>query len=176
MIFLNEMIRLIDFKYSLFLTLFLISSSDTMAQKSFDDTLSKYNSGSVPYISVDELESKLINNQNIILLDSRSKKEYSVSHLTNAIWVGYKSFEDLRVEKLDRNAQIIIYCSVGVRSEKIGEELLKLGFIDIKNLYGGIFLWKNEGLPVIVDGKPTEKIHAYNKKWSQFIKKGKVVY
>ncbi len=172
----NERIKRLNLKHSTFLLVFFISTILALGQKSIDETLSKYNSGTVPYISVDELESKISNNQNIILLDTRSKEEYKVSHLKKAVWVGYKSFEKSRVEKFDKNAEIIIYCSVGVRSEKIGEELKNLGFTDIKNLYGGIFLWTNKGLPLYANGKQTDFIHTYNKRWSQFITKGKKVY
>ena len=40
---------------------------------------------------------------------------------------------------------IIVYCSIGVRSEDIGEKLKELGYTKILNLYGGIFDWKNKG-------------------------------
>jgi rhodanese-related sulfurtransferase len=172
----NKRIKWINFQYSVLLLVFFLSTPVALGQKSIDETLSNYNSGSVPYISVDELKSNLSKDQNIILLDARSREEYNVSHLKNAIWVGYKSFEKHRVENLDKNEEIIIYCSVGVRSEQIGEELIALGFTDIKNLYGGIFSWSNKGLPLYTDGKQTDDIHTYNKRWSQFIKKGKKVY
>lgn len=164
-------------KYNTFLSLlFVLFTSVIFSQNSIDETLEKYNSGSIPYIYVDELESKLENNEDLILLDSRSYEEYKVSHLKDANWIGYKDFELSKVKNVCKNTEIIIYCSVGVRSEKIGENLKTLGYMNIKNLYGGIFLWYNKGLPIYKDGEQTEKIHAYNRKWSRFIDKGKVVY
>jgi rhodanese-related sulfurtransferase len=145
------------------------------AQKNIDETLERYNSGSIAYIKIDELKSKLDNNEELILLDTRSKEEYEVSHFKNALWIGYKSFNAEKVNNFDRSTEIILYCSVGVRSEKIGEELKDLGFENIRNLYGGIFLWVNNGFPVYVDGKETDNIHTYNKRWEQFIERGKKV-
>ncbi len=130
---------------------------------------------SVPTISVAELsESKT---DEITFLDAREKSEYNVSHLKNAVWVGYDDFNLGRVKSLDKNKPLVIYCSIGVRSEKIGEKLQEAGFKNVKNLYGSIFEWVNEGHPVYDNsGKETIKVHAYNKKWGVWLKKGEKVY
>lgn len=157
------------------LIVFCTSAFGVFAQNSIDNAIKKYNSGSIPYIYVDELKSKLESNDSLVLLDTRSFEEYEVSFLKNAIWIGYKEFDKDNVKSIDKNAEIIVYCSVGVRSEKIGEELKSLGFENIKNLYGGIFLWVNKGYPVYINGAQTEKIHSYNKRWEKYITAGKKV-
>jgi rhodanese-related sulfurtransferase len=58
-------------------------------------------------------------------------------------------FSEEVVADLPREAPVIVYCSVGYRSEKIGEKLQKLGFQNVHNLYGGIFQWKNDGFEVL---------------------------
>ena len=73
--------------------LFVFCTSVIFSQNSIEETLDRYNSGSIPYIYVDELRSKLENNEDLILLDSRSIEEYEVSHLNNAIWIGFKDFD-----------------------------------------------------------------------------------
>ena len=55
--------------------------------QSIDSLLKKYNKHSVPYISVQELA---MNYEDYIVLDTRKKEEFEVSHLPNAIWVGEK--------------------------------------------------------------------------------------
>jgi len=161
----------------LYFKLMLLCSSglSVLAQNSINDAIKKYNSGSIPYIHADELKTQLEKNDSLILFDTRSFKEYQVSYLKNAVWIGYKKFNEDNVKNIDKNAEIIVYCSVGVRSEKIGEELKALGFANIKNLYGGIFSWINKGYPVYKDGKQTEKIHTYNKRWEKYITTGKKV-
>ncbi|MCJ7467708.1 MAG: rhodanese-like domain-containing protein [Maribacter sp.] len=150
-------------------------SSACIAQNNIDKTLKKFNRESVPYIQPEEL----VPQQNAIILDTREKSEYDVSHLKNAIWVGYKNFQlDSVIPKIkNKKSEIVVYCSIGVRSEDIGEKLMKAGYSDVKNLYGGIFEWKNKGYPVYDNQeKETEKIHAFSKHWGKLLFKGEKVY
>ncbi len=81
------------------------------------------------------------------------------------------------VEKLNKDSPIIVYCSVGYRSERVGEKLKSAGFKNVKNLYGGIFQWVNEGHPVVNKKDHwTDSVHTYNKNWSQWLTKGIKVY
>lgn len=168
-VFSNIMRYFINFLFSGFLLL------SACAQSSIDQALDRYNDGSVPYITVTDMQ----NFQNKIILDAREWEEFNVSHLKNAIWVGYDNFNISELEnKLpDKNAAIVVYCSIGVRSENIGEELLESGYSHTKNLYGGIFEWTNQGYPVYnTKGEKTKKVHAYGKLWGKFLTKAEKVY
>ncbi|MBC7525055.1 MAG: rhodanese-like domain-containing protein [Flavobacterium sp.] len=153
----------------------LISSSLGFAQITIPEVLNKLNKKTVPYITVSELKE----NQNVILLDAREFKEYHVSHLQNAVPVGFNTFDIKKTETAlpDKNAIIVVYCSIGVRSEKIGEKLLKSGYKKVYNLYGGIFEWKNnDGKTINSNNVLTDSVHTYNKTWSVYLKKGIKVY
>lgn len=114
---------------------------------------------------------------NKIYLDAREKAEYNVSHIKSARWVGYEDFKKARVSGIPENATLIVYCSVGYRSEKIGEKLKALGFTDVYNLYGGIFDWVNKGYKVVnLRGRVTDKIHPYSADWGIWLKKGHKTY
>ncbi|MFI5134999.1 MAG: rhodanese-like domain-containing protein [Chitinophagales bacterium] len=127
----------------------------------------------VPEISVKEA----VTRYNAVFLDARQKVEYDVSHIHGAHYVGYDDFDSARVKNLRKDFPVIVYCSVGYRSEKITEKLQQLGFTDIHNLYGGIFEWVNEGYKVYDDsGKETDKVHAYDHAWGIWLKKGEKVY
>ncbi|MGP1992206.1 rhodanese-like domain-containing protein [Zobellia laminariae] len=155
--------------------IFFLLASTSFSQSKIDKTLRKLNKESVDYIHVEALEKT----ESPILLDAREKKEYDVSHLENAIWVGYDTFQlDSVLQKVqNKNSEIVVYCSIGVRSENIGEELEEAGYTNVKNLYGGIFEWKNEGLPVYDSiGNTTEKVHAFNKHWGKLLTSGEKVY
>lgn len=157
------------------LLLFVFLSSLGFAQNSIPKVLEKLNSKSVPYINVNELQEK----DNLILLDAREIKEFNVSHIENAINVRFDHFDSKKVTDLlkDKNATIVVYCSIGVRSEKIGERLLKLGYKNVFNLYGGIFEWKHQGGKVVNNQNvETDEIHTFNKEWSVYLTKGKKVY
>ncbi len=145
------------------------------SESSIDNALKKYNRGSVPYIQVEELSSNL----ELLLLDTREKEEYDVSHIPGAHWVGYKTFSIDQINEIipDTTKRVVVYCSVGVRSEDIGELLLQNGYKDVKNLYGGIFEWKNRGLPVVDSkGRETQNVHAFSKYWSKLLTQANKVY
>ncbi|SEE07926.1 Rhodanese-related sulfurtransferase [Tenacibaculum sp. MAR_2010_89] len=157
------------------------------AQKNLNELLKKFNTENIPYITSNDLN-KLIqqsiistqNNDQIILLDSREPKEYKVSHINNAICVGYDHFnirETIKKLPVNKNTKIIVYCSLGIRSEDIAEKLKKTGYTNIYNLYGGIFEWKNQGNQVVnKQQNTTEKIHTFNKEWSKWLLKGEKIY
>ena len=146
------------------------------AQESIEDVLKKHNDNSVPYISVEALA---MPKTEAIIFDTREPKEYQVSHLKNAVCVGYDHFNIASVEKLypNKNEKIVVYCSLGIRSETIGKKLKKAGYTNVFNLYGGIFEWKNKDYSVIdSEEKETNKVHTFNKEWSKWLKKGEKVF
>lgn len=145
------------------------------AQKTIEKTLERFNSESVPYMTVEELKMDSVS----FVLDTRKKEEFEVSHLENAYWVGFDEFDLDKVKKQipDPSTSIVVYCSIGVRSETIGEKLQAAGYLNIKNLYGGIFQWKKEGEPVVDSlGQPTERVHAFSKHWGKLLTNAEKVY
>ncbi|MDG1333105.1 MAG: rhodanese-like domain-containing protein [Crocinitomicaceae bacterium] len=121
--------------------------------------------------------SKKIGNPSILFLDTREEEEFNISHIRGATCVGYDEFSMHSVRLIPKNAEIIVYCSIGARSQDIGEKLKKAGYKNVKNLYGGFFLWNNSGLKKVDShGNKTDRIHGYSKDWGKWITKGKIVY
>lgn len=160
--------------YLLFLVLFFCHSSMSQVKSSSYNTILKTMlSHEVSEITIEEASVK----ENVLFLDSRSKEEYNVSHIEGAVYVGYEDFDLSGMLDFDKESEIIVYCSIGYRSEKITERLVENGFKNVKNLYGGIFEWKNQGNQVVnPEGHPTEDVHAYNRLWGIWLKKGNRVY
>lgn len=156
--------------------LWLMTLGSTLGQvqnKAFKATIDALNHETVPYVSVAELKRM----PRAVLLDTRQKKEFSVSHLPGARWVGYEEFDLKSVGDVPRNAPIVVYCSVGYRSERVGEKLQAAGYQNVRNLYGSLFEWVNQGNPVVgPDGKPTTRVHAYDRLWGVWLKRGEKVY
>ncbi|PCJ98824.1 MAG: rhodanese [Flavobacteriaceae bacterium] len=162
-------------RFIFIITAFLFLATSVRSQKKLDKVLEKLNKESVPYIQVEELSTM----SNVILLDTRKKEEFNVSHLKDAVWVGYKHFEIELAKKSipNANSTIVVYCSIGVRSEDIGEKLLKAGFNNVHNLYGGIFEWKEKGNIVVDDSdNETQKVHVYSKHWGKLLTNAVKVY
>jgi rhodanese-related sulfurtransferase len=131
---------------------------------------------SFPTIAQDSLETKL-GTSRYLILDTREEEEFAVSHIPGALHFGYNEPNYELINNIDTSKALVVYCSIGVRSQNIGEELNKRGFQRVYNLYGGIFLWADQFRPLErSDGEPTEKVHGYNKFWGRWIKKATVVY
>ena len=146
------------------------------AQDSLDELLKKFNNESIPYISVTELK-KI--QDHVVLLDAREKEEFEVSHIPNARLIGYNQFmvENVIQQNIQKNDTLVVYCSLGVRSEDISEKLKESGYTYVYNLYGGIFEWKNNDYDVVnSDGKVTDAVHACSQQWAKWLLKGKKVY
>jgi len=146
-------------------------------QTDFDSKLESLYKHTVPLIRSDVLVTSIVKNSEIIILDTRSYEEFEVSHLPNALFLDYNKFKTSEVDGINRKTKIIVYCSVGYRSERIGEKLIKMGFADVHNLYGGIFDWvNNENTVVNQAGIKTDSVHTYNKDWSRWLKRGVKIY
>jgi rhodanese-related sulfurtransferase len=147
------------------------------AQSDYDKKLKSLYRNTVNTIQPKEVKALLANGEKVILLDTRASEEFNVSHLAGAQFLNYESYSTDDLKKIPANAKIIVYCSVGYRSERVGEKLLKLGYKNVSNIYGGIFEWKNEGLEVVnKQNHPTDSIHTYNKDWSKWLVRGVKVY
>lgn len=157
--------------------LFLFISLTAFSQESIKEVLKKYNNEKIPYISVDRL--KDLSAKKVTILDAREQKEFDVSHIKNAIHVGYDNFKLSKTTKkiTDKNSFVVVYCTLGVRSEDIAEKLKEAGYKNVYNLFGGIVNWKNKGNTVVdANENETEKVHVSSKVWSKWLLKGEKVY
>lgn len=143
-----------------------------VSDKAYDLLLSTLLSHSVPEISVTRLASGPFQ-----ILDARSSREFEVSHIPGATWVGYEDFLLDRLAGIDIHKPVAVYCSVGYRSEQIAEQLRRQGYTNVVNVYGGIFAWVNTGHPVVTsDGTETDAIHAYSRFWGIWLTRGERTY
>ena len=149
----------------------LAMGSGCSQTESFDGMLQDLLSHSVP-----EIKPAGCVSGKIVFLDAREPEEFNVSHIPGALHVGYDSFNPALVSGLAKDTPLVVYCSVGFRSEKIAEKLIKMGFTDVHNLYGGIFLWKDSGNTVEDARGETQRVHTYNEKWSKWIQNAEKVW
>jgi len=118
----------------------------------------------IPNIPADSLQ-----NEDFLLLDTRENEEYEVSHIKDALLVGYDEFDISLIDTVFFDKKIVVYCSVGYRSSKIARELYEKGFKNVYNLYGGIFKWVNEGRIIVSGKEKTLNLHAYDQDWGRYI-------
>lgn len=159
-----------------FLLVFVSLSQAAQAQvknTAFDLMLRGIYHESIPLISAEQM---LEANQ-FVLLDTREAKEYKVSHIPGSKWVGYNDFTSDRVAQVSFEDTVVVYCSIGYRSERIGEQLLELGYKNVFNLYGGIFDWVNRHNEVVnTKDSATTRVHGYSKVWGIWLDDADKVY
>lgn len=159
-----------------FLVLFTtnLPAQAEVSSKAYGFMLNNLLAHSVSEISAVEAQ-KLVDE--VIFLDAREAHEYEVSHIKDAIFVGYDDFQMQRVlDNVPKSKKVVVYCSVGYRSEKVSEQLLEAGYQDVSNLYGGIFEWKNLDYPVYNAQDKTNKVHAFDRIWGVWLNNGIKVY
>ena len=148
------------------------SAQDCVSSGTYNLMLKGLLEHNVPTLCVDS--AKVL--QTAVFLDAREKEEFEVSSIQGAMPVGYDDFKIRHLKDLPQDTLIVVYCSVGYRSEKVTQKLLKAGYSNVYNLYGGIFEWVNQGNPTYHEEKVTLKIHAYDRIWGQWLEKGEKVY
>lgn len=94
------------------------------------------------YLTIDELHQWFENKKEFYIVDMRNDFEFEVGHFENSIFSGMLSFADLpkvlpKLKSL-KNKTILTVCTGGVRCEKASGFLVKNGFSDVYQLYGGI--------------------------------------
>ncbi|MGB4398135.1 MAG: rhodanese-like domain-containing protein [Daejeonella sp.] len=160
-------------KYILFIAICL-SANLLVAQSmdpDFKSLLDSIDKQDVPQVYVKEFNE--LNKNEVFVLDVREEEEFNVSHLKNARHVGYFWFDMRKVYDIPKDAFVVLYCSIGTRSEKIAWKLIKAGYKNVYSLYGGIFEWVNSGQPVYkMDDVQTSEIHTYSRDWARWVEKG----
>ena len=90
-----------------------------------------------------ELHERLLNDDDLVLLDTRNTYETRLGTFQNAIELDLDTFRSFpeAVDKLDneyKDKEIVMFCTGGVRCEKASVIMKDAGFTNIKQLEGGI--------------------------------------
>ena len=91
-------------------------------------------------ITPQELKARLDRREAPMLLDVREDWETKLCRLPNAMHIPIEEIE-VRIEELDPEEELVVYCHQGVRSAAVAEYLRQRGFKNVKNLAGGLEDW-----------------------------------
>lgn len=80
------------------------------------------------------------------LIDVREPVEHAESHVPQARLMPLATLET-QCASLDKSAPVVVMCHAGKRGAAAAEKLQAMGFINVRNLEGGILAWKAAGLP-----------------------------
>ena len=116
-------------------------------------------------LTASEFQKNILGADSIQLLDVRTPSEYYSGHIKNSLqadWTDKIEF-NRRIEYIDKNKPVYVYCLSGGRSSAAAKEMRANGYTEVYELTGGINAWKAGNLPL--DGKTDEKqmsIEAFN--------------
>ncbi len=124
-----------------------------------DPAFSMENKGK--YVNAEQMN-KLLDDKETVVIDMRNHYEYEVGHFENAIEIPSDTFREqlpmaVDMMKDNKNKNIIMYCTGGIRCEKASAYMLHSGFKNVFHLEGGIINYakqaKEAGLPSKFIGK-----------------------
>ena len=106
----------------------------------------KENNQEAVYMNITAQEAKQImdTQEDYIILDTRTQAEYDEGHIPGAIVISHEEIKEKAESVLkDKNQLILVYCRSGRRSKLASEDLVELGYTNIKE-FGGILDWPYE--------------------------------
>lgn len=86
---------------------------------------------------------------NVVLLDVRTPGEFSNGHIPLSGNLNYYNLDfKKKLRLLPKDANILLYCNTGYRSNKAAKYLVDEGYTNVSNLEMGIMEWELEELPI----------------------------
>lgn len=91
------------------------------------------------YRQITDVEFSNINLGQYIIIDVRSRREFSEEHIDSAINIPLPELKKNISKYVDsKNKNILVYCQRGSRSKRAAQILNDLGYANVFNLKGGI--------------------------------------
>ncbi len=108
----------------------------------------------IKYISTQEASMLIEAKPDLTIIDARDVSMFKSGHLQNAILIDAfdENAEEL-LDKLDRNAEYLVYCTTTIRTELLVRMMNELGFTNVYAMNDGISKWVADGLLVTVSPK-----------------------
>jgi len=124
-----------------------ITSGIYRVKELFADTIKSQAETAVKNVSPKEAKELIGSENDVFLLDVRTKEEYNESHIKIAHLIPIQELEQ-NVDKIPKNGKVVIYCASGKRSARACEILKNKGLKALYNIEGGIRRWVADGYPV----------------------------
>jgi rhodanese-related sulfurtransferase len=111
---------------------------------------------SVGLIERDELHAKIVEGDELVIVDALAPMSYAHSHLPGAINLPPERVDERTTRRIARDAPIVVYCSGPDcdSSTETARLLVELGFTNVLHYPGGKNEWRELGLPLERAGAP----------------------
>lgn len=87
-----------------------------------------------------DLEERMNNNENLIVIDVREEAEYQFGHIPHTVNIPLGVIEH-QVDQFNKDEPIYLICRSGNRSDLAAKKLTKLGFTEVYNVVPGMSQW-----------------------------------
>ena len=95
-------------------------------------------------ITAEEAKKIMDSEEGYVILDVRTREEYDQGHIPGAVLIPNTEIAARAEDELtDKSQLILVYCRSGRRSKLAAEELVALGYTNIRE-FGGIIDWPYE--------------------------------
>ncbi len=95
-------------------------------------------------LTVQELKEQLDKgNSKLVLLDVREPWERNICELPGTTAIPMREVP-ARADELPKDAEIVVVCHHGIRSQQVANYLARVGFNNLSNLVGGVNAWAHE--------------------------------
>ncbi|HAY45136.1 MAG TPA: rhodanese-like domain-containing protein [Gammaproteobacteria bacterium] len=94
---------------------------------------------------------RLINQDDGVILDIRDKKVFDKGHIVNAINIPLAKLDE-RITELEKNKNnpLIVVCQMGHQSGDAVKKLEVKGYSQVSRMTGGMAEWQTQGLPLVL--------------------------
>jgi sulfur-carrier protein adenylyltransferase/sulfurtransferase len=103
---------------------------------------------SVPEVEPGQLQSRLENGEQIVVIDVREPDEFARGKVPGAYTIPRGVLEGQVDGRLPRESTVVLYCAGGARSALACKSLAEMGYTRVENLQGGFSNWVKAGMPV----------------------------
>ena len=99
------------------------------------------NNATYEQITAEQAKTIMDTEKDYVIIDARTEEEFAEGHIKNAILIPeYEIANRAEKELPDKEQVILVYCRSGRRSKIASDELVKLGYTNVKE-FGGIIDW-----------------------------------
>ena len=119
--------------------------------------------GQTTYVSIfDDEVKRMLDTEDIILLDIREEEKYKEAHIDGAICIPLSELKNQSgLDELDKSKKIVVYGESGEDSAEACSILIQKDFKKIYNMLGGLKAWQQNGFPVSASSTSTSGFEAF---------------
>ena len=120
------------------------NNKESIVENSMESSVEHSMENTYTRITPQEAKTLMDTETDYVILDTRTTEEFAEGHIEGAILIPEYEIADRAEKELPKKDQLIlVYCRSGRRSKIAADELVKLGYTNVKE-FGGIIDWPYE--------------------------------